>query len=352
MHLNKIDDFYIIAGELMDYTGEDEVIEIPRSVTVISSTAFLGNNRIREIIIPSTVILIDTDAFMGCADLEKITFGDSVPYHSITVGSEILMDCPSLKSIVVNAELERKDLYYFDHDTETHPFGRISSDEKLKLKLTVSGYVTTIPKGIFSSMWVDEVIIEDGVQVIDESAFRYSKIHKITIPSTIHVIEDDAFNGLKCIDEVHYGGNIGEWSNIDFKSVTSVPINSGAHLFMTNTVGDHEELKNVIFPDSVKIINPYAFYKLSHVSTIAFPRFAEIGDKAFVIRSPVKVFIPKGFTDIGFITHNGYILEFFFEYTKRGARKKYAHSQVERLLNKNNMYFGTTIEMFNILNNI
>lgn len=72
--LNGDGDGYVVTG----YTGSDASVTVPDwynnlPVTEIGSGAFQGNNAIKTVSLPSTVVKIGASAFKNCSSLNKIT---------------------------------------------------------------------------------------------------------------------------------------------------------------------------------------------------------------------------------------------------------------------------------------
>lgn len=70
--------FLIINGVLQGYFGNEEHVQIPASVTEISSIAFAWNKTVKSIIIPESVLTIATYAFSSCDKLEYVFVPKSV----------------------------------------------------------------------------------------------------------------------------------------------------------------------------------------------------------------------------------------------------------------------------------
>ena len=87
---------------ILTYEGENEIVKIPsyinkKPVYSIDDSAFYGNQFIKEIIIPNTVIRIGHQSFIGCDNLEKVYFSNNV----LEVGEWSFKVCPKLKYIYV-----------------------------------------------------------------------------------------------------------------------------------------------------------------------------------------------------------------------------------------------------------
>lgn len=77
--------FMIYDSCLLRYEGKEENVMIPDSVMVINTRAFLDCDFIRNILIPNSVTLIGREAFSGCTSLVVLVIPDSV--EDIEVGA-------------------------------------------------------------------------------------------------------------------------------------------------------------------------------------------------------------------------------------------------------------------------
>lgn len=69
--------------------------------------------------------------------------------------------------------------------------------------------IKKIPKGIFENKEIEEVIIEEGTEIIEEYAFANNKIKKIKLPQTLKIIEGSAFENNN-IKEIELNENLQE----------------------------------------------------------------------------------------------------------------------------------------------
>lgn len=90
-------DFVIRAGKLEKYNGESTDVVIPSNVTSIGSNAFAGCTEMKKIAIPYGVTTIEHGAFYNCRSLTNIDIPDSVT----SIGSSAFCNCSGLISIII-----------------------------------------------------------------------------------------------------------------------------------------------------------------------------------------------------------------------------------------------------------
>lgn len=136
-----------------------------------------------------------------------------------------------------------------------------------------------------------------SVTSIGNSAFyNCSGITSITIPSSVSSIGENAFEGCNGLTTTNYSGSITGWCNIDFGNSTSNPIYRSNNLFISGI-----EVTNLIIPDSVTEIKPYAFYFCRSLISVSIPNtVTSIGDHAFYVCSNLAtITIPDMLSSIG-----------------------------------------------------
>lgn len=110
------------------------------------------------------------------------------------------------------------------------------------------------------------VIIPDGVQSIETSAFEHSKITHIFLPDSLKVIKKSAFWSSKII-EIIFGNNVcGVERNAfrDCHNLTKIQLNEGL-----TRIGDYAfcgcACKSVELPSSLEYIGMQAFANIEHI---------------------------------------------------------------------------------------
>lgn len=73
----------------------------------------------------------------------------------------------------------------------------------------ISGYALSACRQL------DNVIIPDGVTVIDNMLFEYSGITKITIPMSVTTISVDAFHYCSKLTDITYNGTVEQWKKVN-----------------------------------------------------------------------------------------------------------------------------------------
>jgi hypothetical protein len=157
-------DFEIIDGLLASYNGNDKIVLIPNSVTLIKGGAFSECDGVETVIIESPDITISANAFKDCKTLKKVEFGTG----NVKIKKGAFDGCIKLKMIEISENTEIED-GTFDDLTE---LTRIIFTKGTKR-------ITSIPH----LKRVNDIIIPSTVTYISEGAFgNYAKsIYAMTV---------------------------------------------------------------------------------------------------------------------------------------------------------------------------
>lgn len=252
----------IVVEEGITTIGEDaftsmnfEKISLPKTLTELKSGAFSYCDVLQSIVIPDGVSEIGVSVFAGCLSLSNVTFPKSLK----TIKSIAFDCCYSLKN----------------------------------------------------------VILPEGLETIEEGAFEEcTSLTEITIPSTVTKIETNAFWNAYSIKSYkvaegnkNYVIEDGVLFSSDKKTLVAFPpknektsynIPSGVEIIEGGAFSSCENLKEIVIPETVKIIGDYAF------SECAFPRITipqgveEIGSHAFKRCNNIEyIVLPDSVTSIG-----------------------------------------------------
>ena len=227
------------------------------SVTAIGKYAFDNCNGLTSVTIPSSVTSIGESSFKGCDNLKSISWLNS---NVTTIGSSAFAST-GLTSVTIPNSVT-----------------------------TIDSYAFSYCKGLTS------LIIGNSVKTIGYQAFYYcSSLASITIGSSVTSIGQNAFIGCGSLSKVRIS-DIAAWCNIDFFSDFSNPLYYAHNLYLNGN-----KITDLIIPNSVTTIKPYAFYGSSALTSVTIPNsITSIGFSAFSGCSGLtSVSIGNSVTEIG-----------------------------------------------------
>lgn len=231
---------------LCRYVGKEKIVKIPEGISTIRKFAFASdfelNETIEEIILSSTVLKIEEEAFAYCKNLKVIVFNDEVEdvdfsclkgcdsIEEITIPprieSIIAFDRPAnLKTIHVNDNIKHIsegafDIYREDTDDfERHTSKILLSNPVYKIIdgfMVNTKFMTTLYRTDKSEK---KVRVPDGIKVIGTNTFEEMtfglydddlrtavKVEEITLPESVKQINYNAFNSCDNLQVVKYKG--------------------------------------------------------------------------------------------------------------------------------------------------
>jgi len=170
---------------------------IPDSVVSIGEDAFASCTSIKSIVIPDSVTSIGNAAFAYCFALESVNIPDSV----IHIGDSAFHD-----TALYNNHID-EDVFYID----------------------------SVAAGVYYGYVGSECVIESGTRLISDYAFSYyENLKSVTIPASVTIIGEGAFEGCSELTDVYFEGTQQQWESISIgdynEMLTDVKIhfNSGS----------------------------------------------------------------------------------------------------------------------------
>lgn len=250
---------------------DGETVTLPKWVKKIAPNAFSTFGYKININIPEHITEIAEKSFEGCVDIEEIT----IPSTITSIGASAFKGCKSLKTVtynVVDCEIKAQDKIFESCDSLT--------------KVVFGDSVKIIPNYILrDSKNLTTVELGDLVSEIREFAFAGTGIKEITLPASLELIENYAFNNCA--------------------SLKKIVFNAPNCTLNRQSFSDCKSLSDITFGPQVKRIPKYCFEGLKGLHYFEFPEtVTEIGDYAFRESGIKEITIPRWITSIGVAAFN------------------------------------------------
>ena len=270
----KNDTGYSIKYYVEGIRGEEKVV-VPskykgKDVTIIRGNAFAKSKKIKEVVIPDTIVQINGHAFENNTNLEKVilpnnleeingyTFKNdkklveiNLPSNLKTIGGHAFENCTSLSNITLPNTLTAINGHAFDGATK-----------------------------------LNNIELPDSLETIGGGAFKgCTSLTSITIPSKVTVIQGNTFTGCTSLVTVNLHDNITEIHGEVFQNCSSLKniiLPSKITEIRGNTFENCTSLESIEIPYGVTRIGGHAFYGCSSLKSVTLPNsLIEIGSSAF-----------------------------------------------------------------------
>ncbi len=282
----QTDEFVVIGdGVLIDYNGDDGDIVVPKTVKYLSD-AFSENTHVFSVAIPTSVIGISDYAFYNCSSLTDVI----IPSHISDIGTNAFQGTTWLMAnnsdfVVIGNQVL---ISYLGSETEiTVPedikyiSGAFSSNSTLT-KVTIPASVRCVRAGSFYDCTALTSVTFLGADTkIEDTVFaQCSKLTDVVLPANLEIIDNYLF-----------------YSCANLKKIT---LPSNTSYIGTSAFYNCSELVEINIPDSVKTVNSAAFFGCIKIEKLVFPdTVTSIGEIALACCYSLKEFtVPSAITDI------------------------------------------------------
>ena len=254
--LGYVDSFYVNNELVTD-------LVIPETVTKIKNYSFRGAKCFTSLTIPNSVTSIGGFAFSGCSSMTSVTIGNSV----VSISNRAFEGCSSITSLTLGNSITSIGSYAF------------SGCDSLT-SLTIGNSITSIGIAAFMSC---------------------SSLTTLTVGNSVTSIGGQAFDGCGGLNAVYYTGDIEQWCSIQFEQYYSNPLFCAHNLFI-----DNELVTDLVIPETVTEIKPYAFCGATCLTSLVIPNsVTSIGSCVFYNCSGLKdITIGNSVTSIGSYAFN------------------------------------------------
>ena len=205
----------VIGSYVFSYANNSKVasIDMPNTVTVIEGGAFMHNKELTTVRLSKSLNEINGGAFEGCVNLSII----QLPATLNKIDMRAFAECTSLKQIKIPKSVKE----WYSESFAFCGLENVVLEEGLTIlgetafsgtnikSIESPGSVKVVPRGIFSRCKILEtVILNEGIETIDATAFRNStSLAEIVIPNTVVKCSEFAFIGCTALTKVKFEGN-------------------------------------------------------------------------------------------------------------------------------------------------
>lgn len=284
------------------FIGDNTIKEviIPEGVETISAYAFANLTALERVVLPSTLTRIDWGAFYGCTSLKTVVGIENVKFinesafqncalsgsikltNAVAIADYAFMGNRSLSSVTIAENIQSIGAFAF-------------ADNSSLRTLTIKAPIYKLGKYAFSGCAsLEEVSLNSPV--IPTGLLRgASKLTRVTLGKDVAVIGENAFGGTKLesitidADNTRFvtGENLSYVVDKSQKTLILVsPATSGAFVLDsvtavgTGAFSGNGNLTSVTLP-SVTVLGAHAFADCTALASVSLGNLTEIGDYAF-----------------------------------------------------------------------
>lgn len=306
---SKIIGDYAFAG-----TGIS-TITIPETTESIGNFSFSGCKTLKTMEIPANVKSIGNHAFNNCSTLSDVTMNDglksignyafsackaidsiSVPGSVENMGDYAFNNCSSLSGVTLKEGLSSVGNYAFNNCSS---LSRVTMNDGLKSignyafsacpaidSISVPGSVESIGDyAFYNTSGLKHLNLNEGLVSIGESAFASDwrrSAEPLYMPSSLERVGSRAFENFEC-SKVEIS-DLSAWLGISFMQAYGNPLYNSHELWLNG-----EKITNLIIPEEVEEIKPFAFYGCTSVDSVTIGKDVKsIGKSAFCYNSNIR----------------------------------------------------------------
>ena len=278
-------------------------ITLSDSLKTIDERAFKGCSALTRIDLPKTLESIGRYAFWMCSNLSYITIGDSLK----TIGEYAFHDCDSLKTVNVSKLDVFFNEFHFGNDN-ANPFNKAKNlcvnDEPIPDVLVVPNTVEKIPGGVFKGRGIISLTIPNSVKVIGEKAFENcEKLTLVSFGNSVDSIGHRAFANCNALESIELPNSLKTISSeafLDCRSVSSLTFGNSLETIGERAFRNCKLLESISLPNTITRIGASAFETCDKVLTVTLgSRLKTIENGTFkYCRSLESITIPNSVKEI------------------------------------------------------
>lgn len=286
-----------IGDYAMNYTNYLTTIHLNEGLLSIGDYAFM-DSYISSLEIPSTVTSIGSGVFMSCENLNDLKVAEGNTTYKML--DNYLYYIPSKRCIAYIGEVPST----LTFDAEINEIGDYLFYNSDVESVTLPSTIKIIGEGAFNSCSnLNSVNCEEGLQVIGKQAFAWcSELKAFTFPTSLQTIGEEGF-ARTGIEEVILPPNLTELGKNAFytcPALKKVTMPNPVPNWNTGCFYACAALEEASLPEGTTMIPGQTFDFCTSLASAGIPStVTEIGDAAFYETAITEVTFPEELTKIG-----------------------------------------------------
>lgn len=294
-------------------------LEIPSTVSSVSSMAFAFCSSITSITFPSTLESLGVGAFQNCTNLVSVEM-ERTSSPTVTIGDGAFWECSSLVNVsdlLVNAKTVEQWAFFdcagitsvsFSEGCETIAYQAFDGCTSIS-SVSLPDFIIDIFQNSFPTCpgWVADTTtmggvtlyngyvykVDDSISECDLSSVKgilsdwtvSDNIASIILPEGLRKIPNSSFSSRALLSSIVIPSTVKEIGRNCFQrcpALTSVVLPQELEVIGLQGFAECDNLSTVVFNNSLLSLESYAFYACSSLTSISLPSsLTMIGDYAF-----------------------------------------------------------------------
>ena len=252
---DKLKDFIIEDGVLVEYVGHDETVVIPDWVREIGINAFWNNKDVKHVVFPNSLKKIHSNAFAG-VDLQEL----NLPNNLESIGFQAFSGCNHLESVFIP-----ESVVYFHNQA----FACCNNLKEINLDANNAKYISDAGI-VYMRDW------ESNVYCCPSGRSGFVDVSR---SNTFGRILPNAFMGCSQVAELHLSkslASIGDSAFYGCSALERVVVPSLTRHIQDFAFGDCSNLKSIVIPEILETFGAHVFSGCKNLSEVV------ISDKALL----------------------------------------------------------------------
>lgn len=240
----------------------------------IGKKAF-AKSGLRSITLHKNIKKVETCAFGGCENLEKVVWraqANIIPSSCFSRCSKLsIFDCENLESIGAHAFKEcNLIVVHLPQNTKRVEIGAFQNCKRLE-NIIWNEKTYKVPENCFENCIKLSAFDFSNIKVIKSNAFRKTGLKKIKLPPNVEKVESYAFQCCLKLEEVIWNAQFGAIPQNCFHACHALVKFDFSNIeIIEKDAFAFSGLKEIILPQNIKSISPFAFYSCEELRSVVW----------------------------------------------------------------------------------
>ena len=260
-------------------------IEVPNGITVTKDMNFRtadGYKSLMTVVLPEGVTNVAPYMFKAVNKGDSSLVSVSIPSTVTVIGNEAFHRCDQLSELIIPEGVQS--------------IGTKMAYEAVIGRITFPSTLKSIGEQAFrsASLGTDAIVLSEGLTTIGSYAFKESGITSVTIPQTLETIGVEVFQSCANLKHIYYHAPLAG-SNM-FKDCSAVETLVIDNLVEAETYSFYgfSKLNKITLPETLQTVGNFAFAKLGVEEIVTPISLVNVGKQAFYSNTVLKRAIVLG----------------------------------------------------------